>query len=234
MKFTFMLFLTGVCLAYKANAQEAEAACKPNYQVEYEACKPTDKIVGFNPVQMNEVRVSNGACQPDDNALCNAFPKQEVLKDYPDVKPQSVRLERAYHKDTVGKFCGGLTNLRAKVDVYCDFSFQAPRHEMVADPSCPIQGATDQAGCFNDDKKELDLSIDAINGCLNSKPRSVADLWIKSACLVDVYKAQNSFRLKSDLSPDIYNRMEVQLKAIQNRRSTPESISQYIHDQLGK
>jgi hypothetical protein len=215
-----------VTATYQTHAQNT-VACKPDYKIVNEACKPTDKIVRLEPVTKS-VRVNSGACEPDDKALCNEYSKASLLTSYPDVQIQDVHLAKAYHKDTVGKYCGSLTNSRAKVDVWCDFEFNVPVRELIADESCPIKEAQDVAGCFSGDKQEVNLNLESVNGCLNAKPQSEAELWIKAACLVDAFKAQNSLRLKSDLNPEIYGRIEVQLRAIRNRSSTPATISQFI------
>ncbi len=220
----YIVIYVALIASFQAGAQSPEA-CRPDYQLQYEACKTTDTVTGNKSV-LKTRRIVDGACEPDVEALCKAYPKENVIKGY-DVRPEDVAVTRAYHKDAVGKFCGDISNLRAKVDVFCDFQFQAPIKEKVTDESCPISGVKDRNECYGEEKKEITISLDAINSCLDLQPNSLADLWVKSTCLVDAHKAQNSFRLRPDLPSKIYDRIRVQMDVLMNY-PTPWQIRRFL------
>lgn len=230
MSLSIFSFVGALLFTVQAHADPAQA-CKPSYQVSYKACKATDKTVGYKTLNPT-VRVTTGACDPDEAVLCEGYSKAAVIKGIPDVRPEDVRVKKAFHKDTIGKFCGdGGLKVKAKVDVYCEFEFQAPTKELVADESCPVEAIKEDSKCFEGNEK-INLSPEAVIACLDSKPQTEAEFMIKAACLADTYNAQLAFRLAADLSPEIYGRVQVQIKALKDGAKVPASVKKFISSEI--
>ena len=95
-------------------------------------------------------------------------------------------------------------------------------YKKVVDESCPVENVSDTNSCFSGSVAKINSAT--VDSCLNIRPEIEALLWIKAACLSDVYKAQSEFRLQPDLSRTALDRIEVQLQILQSRTGTPAKL----------
>jgi hypothetical protein len=228
-----LALLTAVSLTSHAQ----EEACKPNYEVTRIPCKATAQVTGYRPQDVT-VRANPAACDPPVQRLCEEYSKNQIAGSIPGVDPDTVTLKSTGTKPTVGKFCGDLGDFVSslgksekppvKVSVWCTFEVQVPVYEMVVDSTCPINGVKDKSACYDSGKKTVNIDSSSIDDCLSVQPQDNEQLWTKAACLADAFAAQNSFRVNPDLSGPIYNRIKVQLEAVQENPQYSPALGQYL------
>jgi hypothetical protein len=215
-----------------AQAQEPAGACKPTYELVHEACKPSGDVTGWYTKRIEHVTVNSGACEvPDARALCDQHDKTAILSSTPGGR--DVRTVEGHTERADGKYCGSITNLRAKVDVVCTFELEAPRYKMVADETCPVRGATETSNCY--EKDETDLDTATIDGCLKAKPASDREWWLKAVCLLDAYKVAKTGVSKGGINASLYKRVEDQLTIIGSvtaRRPSLQKLNAEIQAEL--
>ena len=196
-------------LVQVSSALAQTPACKPNYQVTQTDCRESTDILSYTTVIERNVVVNKGACKvPDAIGLCREF-----IPRYQQAHPGAERIEVSNPStDSTSSYCGdAFKKIQKKVDVSCDFTYQAPQHRKYSDANCQVEKIEDVNHCFAPSVPSLEANV--VSECLAKTVSSRAELWIKGVCLHDISQAA----LNLNISPVDYEQIQSKLSIIKNK-----------------